>query len=452
MNKFLCYNNSREFLAEYLKYASNRKRPRSRKDQQTLYHLISSDSEDELTRSDKPIRAKRRRSPAIIATKKSREIPSRRSGRLLSLGNGYRESESDITLSDSSERVGTRRSTRTQKERSSLRYEVSDDLTDDYQSEKPSSRSSAKPKFPKATEIFPTDDNTDFAKRHQYWCMFSGDLGAIKNDNRSYVMCQGCSFMFHLECLGTKADRLRMGHNIIVLDERDGKRTCVLQCGRCSGGGKNGMTTTRCLLCAQVGERCGEFKHPEKSDNLLEGWNDVTKLMSRCMNCERACHFHHLPQIHSPTNDNEDYWRCTECCQYGEKKVDVVLGWRPTDNITDIPDFSREYLIIFEDESYSRALWVPATWLSGVSFTMKTNFDAKRLPAIESSKDVIPEAWLHVDIIFDVLYNDDISPHAMKFRKQSDELAALSKVTSALCKWQTLKYEESRIRYLWRWH
>ena len=71
-------------------------------------------------------------------------------------------------------------------------------------------------------------------------------------------------------------------------------------------------------------------------------------------------------------------------------------------------------------------------------------------PPFESSKDVIPEAWLHADIIFDVVYDNDISRHAMKFRKQSDELAALSKVTSALCKWQKLKYEESSTRYIWR--
>jgi hypothetical protein len=450
VNKLLYYNNSSESLAEYLKYTNNRKRLRSRKEQQTLYHVIFSDSEDALARSEEKPRTKRRKSLATVSTKKGRDISSRRSGRLLSSGNGYRESESDITLSDSSERTGTRRSARTHKRKSSLRYEVSDNLTDDYESEEPSSRSSVKPKIPKAIEYFPTDDNTDFAKRHQYWCMFSGDLGPIKNDNRSYAMCQGCSFMFHLECLGTKADRQRTGHNIIVLDEQDGKQTCVLQCGRCSGSGKNGMTTMRCLVCAEVGERCGAFKRPEKSDNLFEGWNDVAKLMSRCMNCERACHFHHMLQKHSPTNDDEEYWRCTECSQYGEKKVDIVLGWRQTDNLTDIPEFSREYLITFEDESYARALWVPASWLSSVSFMMKSNFDAKQLPAIESSKDVIPEAWLHADIIFDVVYGNDISRGAMKFRKQSDELAALSKVTSALCKWQQLTYEESSTRYLWR--
>jgi chromodomain-helicase-DNA-binding protein 4 len=415
-----------------------------------LYHIIPSDSEDELTRFDKIPPVKRRKSLKAPSTKRGRETRSMRSGRPLPKSNGYRDSESDVTLSDSSERAGTRRSARTHKQGSSLRYEVSDDLTDDYESEKPSSRSSVKPKILKAIESFPTDDDTDFAKRHQYWCMFSGDLGAIKNDNRSYAMCQGCSFMFHLECLGTKADRQRTGHNIIVLDEQDGKKTCVLQCGRCSGGGKNGMITMRCHVCAQVGERCGKFKHPEKSENLLEGWNDVAKLMSRCMICDRACHFHHLPQKYSPTDDDEEYWRCTECCQYGEAKVDVILGWRQTDNITDIPDFSREYLIKFENESYARALWVPATWLAGVSFTMKNNFDAKQFPPIESSKDVIPEAWLHVDIMFDVVYDNDIPRQSMKFRRQSDELAALSRVTSALCKWQTLKYEESSARYLWR--
>ena len=447
MNKILCYNNSSESIAEYRKYANSlKKRLRSRISEEALHHVISSDSEDDLTPSGRNSNGKRRRTLSTLSTPKSRENHSRRSGRLLSSANGYRESESDITLSDSSERVGARRSARTHKQMSSLRYEVSDDFTDGDEFEEPSSRSSAKPKVAKAVEHFPTDDNTEFAKRHQYWCMFSGDFSAITNEKQDYAMCQGCSFMYHLECLGKKVDRQRKGHNIIILDKQDGKQTCVLQCGRCSGGGKNGMITIRCLVCGQVGERCGEFKYPEKSENLLDGWNDAAKVMSRCMNCDRACHFHHLPQKQSSTNgdaNTSDYWRCTECCQYEEKKVDIVLGWRQTNNFPDVPELNREYLIKFEDESYARALWVPATWLSGISFTMKSNFDAKQIPSIESSKDVIPEAWLHVDIIFDVVYGNNISRSGMRFRNQSDELRALSKITSALCKWQKLKYEES---------
>jgi hypothetical protein len=74
---------------------------------------------------------------------------------------------------------------------------------------------------------------------------------------------------------------------------------------------------------------------------------------------------------------------------------------------------------------------------------MKSNYDGKILPSISSSEDVIPDAWLRPDIVFDVRYNDDIPPAAMTFRSQQDELDAVTKVTSALCKWQKLKYEES---------
>jgi hypothetical protein len=344
--------------------------------------------------------------------------------------------------------------------------------------------------------------------------------------------------MYHVECLSTKASRLQSGQNVIVVDERNKVQTCVLQCGRCSGGGKTGHITMRCLACGEIGDRCGEFKHPEKAeitneetveddvdaiaernDKLLQGWNDASKVMFRCMRCHRACHFDHLPPVigqdeqhnqtkpdielseeqhdtdgavemqidqvddapkdpDAPSNltgnlsngiemelavvSSEDhavpkpdtleaytdsnYWRCNECRQYVDKKVEVVLGWRSStvSMPEDAPDeFSREYLIKFEEESYARAIWVPGTWLAGVSYAMKSNFDAKKMAEIESSEDVIPEAWLRADIIFDVLYEDDRSREAMRFKSETAELDALPKVTEALCKWQKLKYEES---------
>jgi hypothetical protein len=412
-----------------------------------------------------------------------------------------------------------------------LRYQR-DNFSDECESEEPSgqtSRSSLKPKVKKLKEYFPVpDDNSEFAERHQYWCMFSQDYTAIEGDSRKYVMCQGCSFMYHIQCLGQKVDRLRKGHNIIVLDERNELQTCVFQCGHCAGVGKNGKNTTRCFCCGEIGERCGQFKHPDKAvetnrmdiddntedterlEKVLHGWNDASKILFRCMDCDRACHFSHLPPPIDPdekedaveeetiekanqmeiggldeslpigsapsidatasidktergqaltrsrskvpsTSDileayTSEFWRCNECRQYNDKKVEVVLGWRTTESTTfplDVPEeFSREYLVKFEDDSYARALWVPATWLSGVSYAIKSNFDAKGMQSIESSKDVIPEEWLHADIIFDVRYNDDDTREKMKFRSQNSELEALSNVSRALCKWQKLNYEE----------
>ena len=396
---------------------------------------------------------------------------------------------------------------------SKIRYELTD-FSDGYESEEPSTvtsrRSSAKPRAKTAIEYFPVvDDDTEFAKRHHYWCVFSGDFDAIEDDSRSYTMCQGCSHMYHVECLGTKVDRQRMGHNIIVLDERDGKKTCVLQCGRCSGGGKVGMNTMRCLACGKIGDRCGEFKYPDKLEateldesereaKLLHGWNDVSKIMFRCMNCARACHFNHLPvpsgfeqetntssaksspvqgdamqidsearvpEVTDTTNEaatitrsvegpnifeiytSDGYWACNECREYRDEKADVILGWRPTKTTITLPkdapvDFNREYLVKFEGHSYASATWVPATWLAGISYMMKKHFDAKELNAIESAEEVIIEAWLHPDIIFDVRYAGDTPRDKMKFRSEAEELEAISQVTSALCKWQKLTYEE----------
>ena len=84
--------------------------------------------------------------------------------------------------------------------------------------------------------------------------------------------------------------------SLFVLGEKDERQTCVLQCGRCSGSGKNGMITTRCFACGQVGDRCGDFKRPHTTDDVLAEWNDPSKVMFRCMDCERACHFDHLPE------------------------------------------------------------------------------------------------------------------------------------------------------------
>jgi hypothetical protein len=288
--------------------------------------------------------------------------------------------------------------------------------------------------------------------------MASSDFEAIEEDDtREYVHCQGCSFMFHVECLGAKAHRKKL-HEIIVVSE-DEEKVCVLQCGRCKGFGKNGAVTTRCFVCAEMGDRSGDFAHPAKSpDNPLEGWNDPEKVMFRCMTCNRGCHFNHLPP--PPPKDSPDsedtmqidsdplqvyttpHWRCNECRTYDGKKVDVILGWRPLPQISDHDDFLREYLVKFEAESYARVQWVPATWLAGVSFLMKSKFDAKELFAIESAKDVVLDSWLRADIVFDVAYEDDKGRESMAFRSLEEEMEAISQVTSALCKWQKLTYEE----------
>jgi chromodomain-helicase-DNA-binding protein 4 len=526
LTKLLSYNNADKALQEHQSYARRTKRKRKTQ--------VASDSEsdDELTRPDPQfdIRNKRRRTLHILSQKarNTRHI-STRSGRPISLTNGYREDESDLT--DSSSHQGARRPSRATKQ-SSLRYHFSD-FEDDFEESDAISRTSRTsvrlPQPKRAVDFYPLSEFDDeFAKRHQYFCMFSNDLTVIDEDGeRDYVMCQGCSFMFHVECLGPRfVEKAR--HKTIGLKERMGKRLCVLQCGKCAGIGKNGKITTRCVHCGQTGERCEEFKYPEQSaatkereenemeededlevpgvsQRFLQGWNDASKVLFRCMDCERAWHYDHLsplekdskettensepndttvPQanresmdidetatnphshdkhddcakpngIKDPLSQNEilksytsGLWRCAECQRYHNNKVEVVLGWRPSQNTSTLPDdipdsFKREYLVKFEDESYHRALWVPGSWLSGVSFQMKSNFDSKEIPSIQTSTDAIPEAWLRVDLIFDVEYEGGLSRNDKKFRSHSEELKALPKVTRALCKWQQLKYEDS---------
>jgi chromodomain-helicase-DNA-binding protein 4 len=478
----LNYPFAKKALTEYQRFSNRRKR--TRKTEQKAYKELSSESEtDNLSREEDDTdihhsRSKRQRTLAILSSKISKiispkKLRSTRSGRLRSLGNDYGEDESDLTPSESS---GTRRSSRQRKRPSTLRYEYvnsTDEYSDSERGEQPSgrtSRSSAKSRPKRAIERFPTaDDAADFAKRHQYWCMASSDFDTIeKSGEKKYVHCQGCSFMYHVECLGTQSHR-KNRHNIIVVHETEEEKIYVLQCGRCKGLGKNGAVTMRCLVCAQVGDRAGDFAPPRKSssDNPLEGWNDVSKLMFRCMTCSRACHFNHLPppprapkpsQGSNEAQDSEEiqvdadplevyttpYWRCNECRDFGGKKVDVILGWRPllSPPQSDVSDFSREYLVKFEAESYARVVWVPATWLAGVAFMMKSNFDGKEYPAIVSSTDVVLDSWLRADIVFTVVYEDDIWRERKAFRSVQEEIEAISQVTSALCKWQKLTYEE----------
>ena len=518
-------------LAEYQKYSYGRKRLRHKRELNDLYQQSS--SLDSLEKSSEEssdygliavdeisetYRAKRRRNLLSLSQKVAakiqvksaiqprRRIRSTRSRRIMYLEDGYREDESDITLSDNSEkRIATRRSNRTSRKISNLRFEQSDyddDFEGDVSSER-ASRSSAKPKTQRIVENFPTvAQDTEFGKKHNYRCMFSGDLELITRNSRPWSMCQGCSYMYHVECLGRKGDRQRMGHNVIVLDERETQSTCALQCGRCNGVGKNGAITTRCFICGLVGERCGNFRHPQKVETvdpnsegtkereliLLSGWNDPAKVLFRCVDCERACHFNHLSsstnaetserdmeidtahqedgirtvarvgtdqlEERAPFKESTDadrpyiaeIWKCKDCHNAGGRKVEVILGWRQVDG-SHLPDgspedFKREYLIKFEDESYARVIWVPGTWLSGVAFSMKRNFDTKKNPTVESAEEVVPEAWLHTDLIFDVRYENDMTREDMRFKSQTEELEAVTQVTWALCKWQNLDYEK----------
>lgn len=519
LSKLLSYPNGDVVLQEYEKQSRGRKRLRSRK-----VNLPAGDkegSDDELFFLSSPDNPRKRRHRNLVRPAQERahknvrqlrhkkQTRSQTSGNLVALPADYHEDEDEIGVSDApSAIVGTRRSTRQQKPVTTLRYDLSDRSDDDYESEgeersKQSSRSSSKPKVKKAVEVFAqVDEDSLFAERHQYWCIT--DFAALGHDGRDIALCQGCSYVYHVECLGDKAARLKRGHNIIMLDERDGEKLCVLQCGRCAGGGRLRTLTTRCFVCGQIGDRCQEFDHPVKEtelseerdvreEQLLKGWNDPTELFFRCLTCARACHFHHLPpppikepshfvhdvievaetmDLDGPTDTvqeetpaltadeifdfySSNNWRCNECREYNDKRVEIVLGWRHTENkdlSEDAPnDFCREYLVKFDKESYARATWVPALWLAGITFQMKSNFDKQKPPSINSPEDVIQEAWLRVDIVFDVRYDDKLTRERMKFRSESDELEALPRVTKALCKWQKLKYEEG-IFLSWPYH
>lgn len=335
-----------------------------------------------------------------------------------------------------------------------------------------------RPRVVHAKEIFPSlDEEGPFVQRHSEFCDTCGDIG----DSRTrgcLVYCQGCTYSYHVECIGARSTR---EHLITKVADDD----FVLQCKRCIGRPRrkdpHAPHTGRCVDCHTEGGSCSPFRSllpPKKPKSavasdisapatpeievLRELLYNTENLLFRCATCRRAWHFEHLPSRSADSRSKAsssvvekrlaEYagdWKCDECVSH-PAKIHVIRAWRPSDptvreketpEALDIDDFNedeREYLIKFADTSYFRAEWLPAAWVWGAHLQMRVGFIKKGPMLAFTAEQAIPESYLRVEIVFNVHYSS-IVPTG---EDMEVDLRRISEVTEALIKYQGLTYED----------
>jgi chromodomain-helicase-DNA-binding protein 4 len=106
-----------------------------------------------------------------------------------------------------------------------------------------------------------------------------------------------------------------------------------------------------------------------------------------------------------------------------------------------IEESQKEYLIKWKGQSYFQTTWMPGAWLWGVAASaMRVAFMRKpenQMPKM-TTEDAIPEDWLRVDIVFDVVYTSVVSN-----RTKEIDFARAKEVDSAYVKYKGLGYEDA---------
>ncbi|KAG4304418.1 hypothetical protein PORY_002128 [Pneumocystis oryctolagi] len=299
----------------------------------------------------------------------------------------------------------------------------------------------------------------DFMDFHKSYCEKCGG-------NKDLIPCQGCSIVYHQDCMGSKANR------VVVLTLIDGKGY-IFHCYYCMELKKSFKLRSRCYVCGKIGKNCVDlgnisqkdsvcdnvFKSKKKEDDTGFILNNSKELLWRCNRCYRACHFYHLPErLYKDEKFKvfqvENYiksWTCDECIKY-PYHIDKILGWRLSSNNVSIDiavgeeniDYSewyREYLVKFKAQSYLRVTWVSGLWLSGIS-KIKNYFDFQENISIKTIQDAVPEDYCTIDVIFDVIYNNGQSRNQKIFKSKEEELEAINNVDKVLCKWKGLEYTD----------
>lgn len=353
------------------------------------------------------------------------------------------------------------------------------DLDDDFMDV--DSMLSVKPTRPRvvhAKEIFPSlDEEGPFVQRHSEICDACGDIGDSRTRGR-LVYCQGCTYSYHVECIGARTKR----ENLITKVADD---DFVLQCKRCVGQPRlkdlHAPHTDRCVDCHTKGESCSPFRSllpPKKPKNAVasdisapvtpeievprELLYNTENVLFRCATCRRAWHFEHLPSRSADSRGKSssnvvekrlaEYagdWKCNECVSHSAK-IHVIRAWRPSDpavrekeapealDINDFDEDKREYLIKFTDTSYFRAEWLPAAWVWGAHLLMRAGFIKKGPMLAFTAEQAVPESYLRVEIVFSVHYSS-IVPTG---EDMEVDLRRIGEVTEALVKYQGLTYED----------
>lgn len=392
-----------------------------------------------------------------------------------------------------------RRSSRANKTNKIMTDTYRDDDYDDifYVEEK----APAAPKIISVREVFQSSIPQEFREAHRPVC---DSCGSVDERNKGpLIPCQGCSNSYHKACLGVRSAR----DHVVTKVAPD---SFVLQCRYCiciyKKKDSRAPNHDMCQGCRTKNPSCVPFsrkKSPKQEEKLrLENGgvdpitpvepkliNNVDNVLFRCSRCRRGWHYEHLPHptkardpaINDPLNlrrhRREEYqitWYCKGCQETEEEKVDKVVAWRPVkpesytqgQNITDFDEDDLEYLLKWENKSYSHCLWMPGAWSFGViSHTMRQAFIRRTFGEIAedapdgerhndsllrwTEKEAIYDVWITPDIILDVHYAPRSREDEKKYRAKSrrdkfeDDLRRVFHVVKIFVKFEGLGYDDA---------
>jgi chromodomain-helicase-DNA-binding protein 4 len=335
------------------------------------------------------------------------------------------------------------------------------------------------PKVISIREIYqPVESRSLFATLHSNECDVCSGTGSNSNKGKSpLIYCQGCSTSIHKVCLGYRSGREHMVTKV-------GHENFVMQCRRCIGVTiKKDSSAPRldvCQGCGEVGAACAAFS-PRKTSKMEEkireengGDDPITEVapdlinnaehvLFRCKRCHRGCHFSHLPALKkgkAPEDDDElrslrakEYGsrsQCKECIDHPDKPAGLV-AWRladrkkyqPGDTYYDFTEDEKEYLVKWLDQSYFQCVWMPGSWVWGVTATVMRKAFANRdegnnLTPKWTKEEAIPEEFFRMEIIFDVEYDSEFESGSEKSEKEQ-----ISLVDRVLVKFSGLGYEDA---------
>lgn len=407
----------------------------------------------------------------IYETTKRRGRPKKDGGRMKPERRA-RSGARDAAFNDRS--TGARRSERTRTQpRRSMRERHEDEISA-YSEEE------IGPKIVATKEYFekiPFDD--EFRNYHRERCE-TCDISGDTAERGPLVFCQGCTSSYHKVCLGNRGTREHLVTKV-------GEGHFVLQCRRCLGMAQQKDPSAPhhgiCASCAEPGPASTPFRPrlTTREEQLRReengGIDPITQVdhalinspsivMFRCGNCQQAWHMHHLPARDHTQQDEEeaqvneqglaelrfDYysrsWTCKECIEHNSQ-IDGLVAWRPANLDKYIPgstldmieESQKEYLIKWKTQSYFQTTWMPGAWLWGVAASaMRVAFMRKpenQMPKM-TTKDAIPEDWLRVDIVLDVVYTSVVTN-----RTKEIDFARAKEVDSAYVKYKGLGYEDA---------
>ncbi|EEB08811.1 SHREC complex subunit Mit1 [Schizosaccharomyces japonicus yFS275] len=376
-------------------------------------------------------------SDAIVVTRRSRRL--KRLRKVSGIDSSSSSDENDRILT----RLQKRKRNVVEKSRYSTLQPTKDELVSSETSEFASATSGSE------------DDSVDLSNPvhrmqpkhdsfyHVQLCAKCHRLERPSSAARCFLFCSHCTNAYHVEC--SSFTRMNKAQKKKTLE--DG-----FLCNPCTRE-SNYRLTRNCFKCGCTADT---------STNKPEKAVDYSQRMFRCWRCLRIQHFQHIisgDPGNEPKQAVENHLNmkvCNDCLNH-PKDVAEVVAWRQLpknqiypgfivdDNCTSInvSDWTKEYLVRFDNEPYLNCCWMSSTWLAGVAFTRKTNYDSRMNAAVKDEREAIPEAYTLIDLVLDARYEGDINRFQMNFKNKQEELSALSKVQKVFVKWQELPYSMS---------